>query len=353
MPFKDLGFVQRTGAYNTIVVRLCGAVFLACLSCAAYAQSSAPAVPATSEIPKLAPVVVTGVLPGPALWKVSKGDHVMWVLGLTSPVPKNMRWKSTEVESKIAASQTVLKSPSLKIGVHTSFYFSSMMPQVSQMRNNPGDETLHDVLAPELYQYWQEQKAKYLSGNQTVERMRPIWAGRELYEAALKHYGLVDQYGLEHTIYKVAKHDGVSIVDTSYQLMLKDPGNTVNVLSEKSMNDQRCLRQVLDALDHGLVQATLRANAWATGDIDTLRTIFSQVQQDACLSTIDESQFAKALGIDDIGDRVEKSWIAAAEHALDQNHQTVAVLPMHELLAPNGYLSVLQSDGYNVQAPTE
>jgi uncharacterized protein YbaP (TraB family) len=297
--------------------------------------------------------VVTGVLPGPALWKVSKGDHVMWVLGLTSPVPKNMQWKSTEVENKIAASQAVLTLPSLKIGVRTSFYRSSLMPPTREIKNNPNDQTLQQVLTPELYQHWRAQKARYLFDSETVEHMRPILAGRELYEAALKHYGLVDQYGLENTVYKTAKRDGINIVDTSYQLMLKDPGDTVRVLNEKSMNDQRCLRRVLDALDHDLDQDTERANAWATGDIDTLRSIFSQVQQDACLSTIDNSQFAQALGIDDIESRLEKSWIATAEHAIDQNRQTVAVLPMHELLAPDGYLSVLQSDGYNVQAPSE
>ncbi|BDU19416.1 TraB/GumN family protein [Dyella sp. GSA-30] len=299
----------------------------------------------------LAPVVVTGVLPGPALWKVSKGKHVMWVLGLTSPLPRDMQWKSADVENRIAASQAVLKLPSLAIGVRTNFYRSSMMPSPQELGKNPDQKTLQDVLPPELYRHWLVLKARYLGDSLRVERMRPILAGRELYEAALKHYGLVDEYELENIVYKAAAHDGVTAFNTSYQLLLKDPRETIRALNDKSMDDQRCLGQVLDALDQDLAQATSRANAWATGDIGTLRSILSQVQQDSCLSTLDISPFAAALGINDMESRVRKNWIDIAEHALDRNQQTFAVLPMHELLAPDGYLSALQSDGYNVQMP--
>jgi hypothetical protein len=329
------------------------AALVACFSCSAHAHAQSAPAPASSTATTLAPVVVTGILPGPALWKVSKGNHVMWVLGLTSPLPRDMQWKSVEVESRIAASQAVLKLPSLEIGVRTSFYRRSMMAQPQELGKNPGHQTLQDVLTPELYQHWLVLKARYLGDSRRVEGLRPILAGRELYEAALKHYGLVDEYGLENIVYKIAAHDRVAAVETSYQLLLKDPHDAVRSLSHKSMNDQQCMSQVLDALDHDLAQATARANAWATGDIDTLRSILSQAQQDSCLSTLDSSQFAKALGIDDIESRVKNNWISSAEHALDKNQQTFAVLPMHELLAKDGYLNALQSDGYNMQAPVE
>jgi hypothetical protein len=345
--------VQKMQPRNNRYRYLYAVCLLACSTCAAHAQSSSQPLPPSSTIPRLAPIVVTGVLPGPALWKVSRGNHVMWILGLTSPVPKNMQWKSAEVEDRIAASQALLRAPSLEIGVRTSFFQSGLMPTKSDMKNNPNEQTLQDVLTPKLYQHWRMQKANFLPGNERVERMRPIFAGRELYEAALKHYGLVDQDGLENTVYKMARRDRVNVVDTSYRLMLNHPGGALQSLTNKSMDDQRCLSQVLDALDQDLAQTTVRANAWATGDIETLKSVLAQAQQDACLSTIGDSPFAKALGIEDAENQVEKSWIAMAEHALDQNTQSVAVLPMNQLLASSGYLRVLQSDGYVVQAPTE
>ena len=318
---------------------------------AAHAQSSSASAPASRGVPTLAPVVVTGVLPGPALWSVSKGNHVMWVLGLSSPVPRYMQWKSADVERRIAASQAVLKLPSLEIGVRTSFYRSFMMPATRDLGKNPEDKSLQDVLAPELYRHWLVMRARYLADSSRAERLRPIMAGREVYEAALKHYGLVDDYDLEHIVYNTAAHDGIAAVSTSYQLLLKDPREAIRSLNDKSLNDQRCLGQVLDALDQDLAQTTARANAWATGDIDTLRSILAQAQQDSCLSTLDSSPFAEALGITDIESRVRKNWIDIAEHALGKHKQTFAVLPMHELLAPDGYLSALRSDGYTVKAP--
>lgn len=323
---------------------------MACLG-AVHVPSSA--MQATGTAITLAPVVVTGVLPGPALWRVSKGDHVMWVLGLTSPVPRRMQWKSAEVERRIASSQAVLKLPSLAIGVRTSFYRSSMMTPPQELGTNPNHQTLRDVVSPATYRHWLQQKARYLGDKPRVERLRPILAGRELYEAALKHYGLVDEYGLERIVYQTAERDRVAAVQTSYQLLLKDPRDAVRALNDASLNDQACLDQVLAALDHDLAQATARANAWATGDIDTLRSIYAQAQEDSCLSTLDESQFARTLGIDDIGNRVKQHWIDIAQRALDDDRQTFAVLPMHELLAPDGYLAALRSHGYRVEAPAD
>ena len=38
-------------------------------------------------------IVVTGEQPGPGLWKVSSGNHVMWILGEVSPFPRKVKWK--------------------------------------------------------------------------------------------------------------------------------------------------------------------------------------------------------------------------------------------------------------------
>ena len=61
----------------------------------AFAQTAAPtstttAPPVPADVPLLAPVVVSGVVTGPGLWKVSKDGHVLWVLGTLSPLPGHM-----------------------------------------------------------------------------------------------------------------------------------------------------------------------------------------------------------------------------------------------------------------------
>ena len=44
---------------------------------------------------------------------------------------------------------------------------------------------------------------------------------------------------------------------------------------------------------------------------------------------------------------------AAARTALTHNAQTFAMLPMTELLKPDGYLAALKAEGYQVEAPED
>jgi hypothetical protein len=60
------------------------------------------------QLEQLETVLVTGEQPGPGLWKVSKDDHVLWVLASYGPLPKNMTWRAKQVEARIAESQEVL-----------------------------------------------------------------------------------------------------------------------------------------------------------------------------------------------------------------------------------------------------
>ena len=62
-------------------------------------------------------VVVTGEHEGPRLWKVTKGDHVLWILGTVTPLPKKMVWQSDPIEAVLQQSQEVVPSwPALGIG---------------------------------------------------------------------------------------------------------------------------------------------------------------------------------------------------------------------------------------------
>jgi uncharacterized protein YbaP (TraB family) len=313
-------------------------------------SSSSNAPPAIT----LSTVVVHGVLPGPALWKVSKGNHVMWILGVVSPVPKNMQWKFDDIDKRIASSQAVLKLPGMEVGTHLSVaHNAALMSSIMALRDNPHGRRLQTVLTPVLYHRWHMQKDRYFPMNYRVEYMRPIFAGRELYDAALERKGLVDQQVIEKTVYDAAAHHGVPIVDPAYQVALDDPDHTIDALKKTGMDDQRCLRLVLDAIDGDLAQATTRANAWATGDIDSLKQVLMQTQEDECLSAVATSPFATLAGMTDMQQRIDQAWIAQAEQALEQNTQTVALLPMEQLYRANGYLSALQAKGYTVQVPTE
>lgn len=317
----------------------------------AFAQTTPPP-PSPDSAVTLAPVAVSGVLPGPALWKVSKGGHVMWVLGITSPLPKRMQWESSKVEHLIASSQQVLKPPGMEIGAKVGFWGRLfLIPSMIGLKKLPDGQTLQQVLPSGLYNRWLVQKNKYLRHSWGADRLRPTFAGEKLYSAALSQSGLTDNSMVEDTVYSAAGRDKVSLTDTSYVLVLDDPRRTAKQFKKATMNDQRCLSGVLDAIDQNFSQATERANAWATGDLQTLNKILSAKQQDECLSAIGSTGFAKTIGMTDISYRIQQAWIKAAEAALTRDSQSVALLPMSQIVASDGYLKVLQKDGYTVVSP--
>src|ERR1043165_8857902 len=63
------------------------------------AQATAPA------LQEFAEVVVTGEQPGPALWRVQSGEHVLWLLGGVSQLPGKVTWRSKQLEAVLSGSQ--------------------------------------------------------------------------------------------------------------------------------------------------------------------------------------------------------------------------------------------------------
>src|SRR6185437_15857539 len=80
------------------------ALLITCAAATAQTASSPPPA-AASSITTLQAITVTGVMPGPGLWKVTRGDHVLWILGVVPTLPAGIEWRSSEVAQTIAGSQ--------------------------------------------------------------------------------------------------------------------------------------------------------------------------------------------------------------------------------------------------------
>lgn len=314
----------------------------------ALAKTPPPSSPA-QHVVTLAPVVVTGVVPGPALWKISKNDHVMWVLGITSPLPKHMQWDATKVDRLIASSRRVLKLPGYYL--YAKFEPSQGVLTPSAMdaaKHLPSGKTLQQVLPPDLYKRWVADKDKYMHGlyKWGVDTLRPEFAATKLYDAALRQSELAYTGTVEDAVYAAARKHDVPVESTEYTLKMTNPNKLLSQFDQTSAQDQECLRSTLDAVDQNFPRAIALANAWATGDLPTLRKLLSVKQQDPCFLG-----YAEMVGVNDISRRVQEAWLTAAQKALAQDTQSVALLPMSELVTENGYLDVLAKDGYTVQAP--
>lgn len=323
---------------------------LAWLALPLAAQTVPPPVPA--EVPTLAPVVVSGVVPGPGLWKVTRGDHVLWVLGTLSPLPGHMQWESHDVRQALAQSKEVLLEPRIKVKADVGFFGKLfLLPTAYGARKNPDGKTLDQVMDAPTYARWQALKAKYLGTDRGIERWRPLFAAQELYRKAIRANGLSSDGGVAGAVAAMAKADGVVETPVVYQVEIKQPRAALKAFKAAAPSDMECMSRTLDAIEHDLPAMTQRANAWATGDLAALRELPDSHRRDACVSALTSAGFAHQLGLDDVPTRLAATWLAAARKALAANATSFALLPMGELTSPHGYLAQLAAQGYTVTAP--
>jgi len=334
------------------------ALYLSALTLPAVAQTTAPpepapaAAPATAaEEPAPATVVVEGRRPGPGVWKVSKGDHVMWVFGLYSPLPQKMEWDSARVEHLVAKSQEVLTPPGISIGVG---FFSSLtlIPSMIGLEKNPDGARLQDVLPADVYGRWQALKGKYIGADDGIERERPFFAAEKLLQAGLKKNGLARNGVVNDRIEKIAKQNKIKLTSTVLGIQLEEPRRVLNEFKKMQMEDLTCFTKTLERLDDDIDAMRVRANAWANGNIAEIARVDYAERDEACGDALWNSPLAKKTpGLQNIRERERAGWLTAAEKSLANNTSTFAMLRMKDISGPNGYLAALQAKGYTVESP--
>lgn len=332
------------------------AFLLAVAGAPVYAQPAAAiasTAPPASAITDMDAVVVSGVQPGPGMWKVSKGDHVLWVLGVQSPLPKNMEWRSPDVEAAIAQSQEVLDQPGVRIGISAGGIFRAMfaVPTLLKVQKLPDDKTLQDVLPPDLYARWSQLKPAYLSNaNKDIERWRPVFAAQALYDAAIRQAGL-ESGAVADEVVKVAGAHKVKLSSTSLSTKITKPKAMAKSFARAPLDEVGCFRATLDRLDSDVAMTVARANAWAVGDIEAMARLVRRNDMHSCIKTISEAEVMRSLGLENAQDKLEAKWLEAAESALARNPSSFAMLSVPHLLGASSYLARLQAKGYVVEAP--
>jgi hypothetical protein len=324
--------------------------FLLALAIALPAATSAATPPAPRELP---PVVVSGVQPGPKLWKATRNGHVLWILGTLAPAPRDIEWQSREVGQVLDRSGTVLLGARVSVRPDVGLLRGMfMLPKVLKARRNPDDKTLRDVLPPDLYARWQPLKARYLRGDDDVERWRPLFAAQALYEAAIKRHGLAGMTPVTAAVERMAKRRRVPTATAEVKATVQAKA-ALRQFADASLDDTTCFARTLDRLETDLDDMTARANAWAIGDLATLRALPYEDQGPACLAAVMASTMAREQGLDALPARVRTVWVDAADAALARHATSLALLPMAEILKPDGYLAGLHARGVEIEAPEE
>lgn len=317
------------------------------LSFAASAEDTAP-----PDAVLLDTIVVSGVQPGPGMWKVSRDGRVLWVLGTLAPLPKRMEWSSLEVERRVAAAGVLLMPPTVSVdaeGAALGGLF--LVPSLLKARNNPDGELLQDVLPAADYARWQRLKAIHLGRDRGVEKRRPFLAAQELREKAFDRADLSWRDVVGRAVRSAAKRAKVPVEQPEVTLVIEDAKAAVKEFRASGIDDLDCFRKTLDQVEHDLDTLASRANAWAIGDLAALEALPYADNARACTDAVLGSGLAQRSGFSELPARVEAAWLAAAEKALATHAESVAVLPMARVVGERGYLKALAARGYTVEAP--
>jgi len=299
-------------------------------------------------------VVITGEHEGPRLWKVHKpggpagqpgGDHVLWILGTVTPLPKKMIWQSDSVEAVLQQSQEVVPAwPSFGIGANP-FTALRVWIQWRSIQKNPDRMDLQEVVPPPLYARFSALKQRYAAKDTRLDQLRPAFAAERLLDEALDATGLTMHNEVQQTVLKLARKHGVRIHQDKLKVehpvdVLKDVGKT------PLSGEIACLEAVIGRLETDLGPMQARARAWALGDVDTLRKLNHPDDRTPCIEAVSTSNRVR-----DLIARAQEDWFLSVEDALARNRSTLAVQSMDRLLGERGTLAILRKEGYEVEGP--
>jgi uncharacterized protein YbaP (TraB family) len=306
--------------------------------------SAAQERPADAPLPE---VTVAGQHKGPQMWRVSSGDHAVWILGTLAPLPKRMKWDAEDVEKLLAEVQEVIPERvgwEAEPGLFPSLRLYFQWQRIQVLKN---EQTLRQVLPRDLYARFSALRARYGNGPEDMERLQPLEAADRLKEEAIHRSGLTSAADVQETVLKLARKHHVPVHGMRVEIQ-----NARGLLQQTGdlpiPRQSPCLAQVVANLDSDLGVLKARANAWALGDVQTLRSLPPVQSSESCWLA------AAGASRPDIAQQMHQLWMGALLHALLTNRATLALLDIDSLLGARGsggLLRQLRAAGYSIEGP--
>jgi uncharacterized protein YbaP (TraB family) len=289
---------------------------------------------------RLDEIVVTGERSGPGLWHVYKGAAQLWIFGTVSPLPKDMTWRSKQLEKILDGTDQVLVAKPFEIGIARALWL--LVTQRDLLMVGHG-KRLVDVMPSELHQRFAAQRAKFTKDADKWEKFRPIIAAAFLEEDALHAVGLSTRLDLADEVRSMARKHHVRIEEFKIA-GLHDVLDALKTLPPAT--EQKCVAASLATIETGMPRLIDRAQAWATGDVQRILGLPESGEVAACRAAITVDP-----GAGDLYTLLRQTWIENMVRHLETAEVTLAVVSMDMLIEPGGFLDALRSRGYTIDSP--
>ena len=276
-------------------------------------------------------LVVTARERGPAFWRVSDADSVVYVLGIPSVGLKGLEWDQSGLERRLnGANLVILPFTELKVGV-----LGAPGALISLMRlrwNKPYEE----ALPPDLRSRFVAARTRLGRPAKDYKTNNGIAAGL-LLVSHYRDFAHLSAADPAKTIRRMAQARKIKVEQKAYSF-----GPLIGGLVRASGAAQRaCLEDALDEVEGGAEAARRAGAGWAQGDVRA--ALSAERGFEKCL--------AAAPGGSAFDARIKADQAAAIVRALKTPGHAVAVVPLRPLLAQGGVLDRLRAQGFDVMTP--
>lgn len=308
-------------------------LLLAAVPAAAQTGANTQAAQATTKPwSDITEVVVRAHVPGPAMWKLTRGESTVWVMGTLHVAPRDVKWDATRF-------RRVLQGAHVLILPHIVDDWT-VSPDQMQLS---GDKQLNDVVSAHTYQRYQDVlHREQFAGLPTGLTYQPAWAGSWLIVHVYRAHGITTHI-IPTEVADFAAQSGVTVkyVDRHTTWLQARQYDRLDPVAGEA-----CLNDYLDSIDHDLATVDLMGKAWADGDVPTILANHRDPAWVTCfLSQPKYAQIYETYAVDDM--------VKAVDAALKAPGKSVAVMPLSDLLRKDGVLDRLRAEGVSITAPAE
>ena len=285
-------------------------------------------------------IVVSGERTGPGMWHVHRGAAQLWILGSMAPLPRDITWRSKQVEQVLISTNRVLVQKPFDIGIARILWILITDRHLLMIG---GGKRLKDVLPADLYARFAVLRAKYGEDPKKWERFRPLVAAAFLQQAAFHQANLSTRVDLGAAMRTLAKKHDVPVEEVKIA-GVRDVLDALKTMPAATEN--ACVAASLITVENDLPRLVDRAQAWAGGNVERIAQLREPAEVDACRAALDAG-----AGAADLIARMRRTWLGAFEKYLQNDGVTVAVVNIDMLLEPGGLLDELRAKGYQIEAP--
>ncbi len=311
---------------------LFSALLIAVLLCPLPALAQAPQPTTAEEEWDPNAVVITKRYPGPALWRVKRGDSEVYILGGLPVMVRRYDWDRTRMGKILDRANVLLTGPEAKAGpiAFTRWQFA---------KGNGPFKSLYDVLPGKAGgKFWRIAEKNGLDPKDYKD-YSPVYAVMKLREDVYEKHGLSTNDPEKMLIFMARdrKTPMKPIAKYSASSLIGKLGDMDKPAREA------CVMATLNEIDFATGHAQKAMTAWANADLLTAR---ANSPSSATLACLEGASSTRAML-----DRATDDTVSAIDAALSKPGKSVIAVPLSVLLRPDGALERLKAKGDDISEP--